>query len=139
MYAVIKTGGKQYQVKVGDVVFVEKIDAEAGAEIKFNDVLAIGDDGKFTAGAPTVEGASVSAKVLSQTKGKKIIVFKYKAKKNLWRIPEATLLTIALIGGSLGSLLGMYTIRHKTKHLKFTVGIPVILIGQLLLYLLMRQ
>ena len=68
MYAVIKTGGKQYQVKVGDVVFVEKIEAEAGAEIKFNDVLAIGDDGKFTAGAPTVEGAKVTANVLKNGK-----------------------------------------------------------------------
>lgn len=60
---------------------------------------------------------------------------KYKAKKNLWRIPEATLLTIALIGGSIGSLAGMYTVRHKTKHLKFTLGIPLILIGQILLFL----
>ena len=60
---------------------------------------------------------------------------KYKAKKNLWRIPEATLLTIALIGGSIGSLAGMYTVRHKTKHLKFTLGIPLILIGQILLIL----
>ena len=81
MYAVIKTGGKQYQVKVGDVVFVEKIEGEAGAEIKFDQVLAIGEDGKFTAGAPIVEGATVSAKVISQTKGKKIIVFKMKPKK----------------------------------------------------------
>ena len=81
MFAIFVTGGKQYKVSEGDVVFVEKIDAEAGAEIKFNEVLAIGDDGKFTAGAPIVEGASVSAKVLSQTKGKKIIVFKMKPKK----------------------------------------------------------
>ena len=57
------------------------------------------------------------------------------AKKKLWRIPEATLLTIALMGGSLGSLVGMYTVRHKTKHPKFAVGIPVILFGQLLLFL----
>ncbi len=81
MYAVIKTGGKQYQVKVGDVVFVEKIEGEAGAEIKFDQVLAVGEEGKFTAGTPIVEGATVSAKVLSQTKGKKIIVFKMKPKK----------------------------------------------------------
>lgn len=64
---------------------------------------------------------------------------KRKAKKKLWRIPEATLLTIAALGGSIGSLIGMYTFRHKTKHLKFTLGIPAILIGQLLLaWLLMR-
>ena len=52
---------------------------------------------------------------------------KYKAKKNLWRIPERTLMGFAAIGGSLGALAGMYLVRHKTKHLKFTVGIPVIL------------
>lgn len=58
-------------------------------------------------------------------------VDKYKAKKNLWRIPESTLMTVAIIGGSIGSLIGMYTVRHKTKHLKFTVGIPVILVLQI--------
>lgn len=58
-------------------------------------------------------------------------VDKYKARKNLWRIPESTLMTIALIGGSIGSLMGMYTVRHKTKHLKFTLGIPVILVLQI--------
>ncbi|MBQ6938077.1 MAG: 50S ribosomal protein L21, partial [Clostridia bacterium] len=58
-----------------------KLEGENGAEIKFNEVLAIGDEGKFTAGTPTVEGATVSAKILSQTKGKKIIVFKMKPKK----------------------------------------------------------
>lgn len=64
---------------------------------------------------------------------------KRKAKKKLWRIPEATLLTIAALGGSIGSLAGMYTFRHKTKHLKFRLGIPAILIGQLVLaWLLMR-
>ncbi len=58
---------------------------------------------------------------------------KWKARKNLWRIPEATLMTVAALGGSIGSLLGMYTVRHKTKHRKFTVGIPLILGLQLLL------
>lgn len=66
---------------------------------------------------------------------------KEKARRKRWRIPEATLIGVAAIGGSIGSLLGMYTFRHKTKHPKFTVGIPFILIGQLalggwLLYLL---
>ena len=56
-----------------------------------------------------------------------MLVDKYKAKKNLWRIPERTLMGFAAIGGSLGALSGMYLVRHKTKHLKFTVGIPVIL------------
>ena len=60
-----------------------------------------------------------------------MLVDKHKARKNLWRIPERTLLTIALLGGSIGSLLGMYTVRHKTKHLKFTLGIPLILAAQI--------
>lgn len=58
---------------------------------------------------------------------------KYKAKNNLWRIPETTLIGVALIGGSVGSLIGMYAVRHKTKHPKFTVGIPVILVAQIVL------
>ncbi len=58
---------------------------------------------------------------------------KYKARKNLWRIPEATLMTVAALGGSLGSLIGMYTVRHKTRHPKFTLGIPLILVLQLTL------
>lgn len=56
---------------------------------------------------------------------------KWKARKNRWRIPEATLMTVAALGGSIGSLLGMYTVRHKTKHLKFTLGIPLILAVQI--------
>lgn len=62
-----------------------------------------------------------------------MLVDKLKAKKNLWRIPESSLLTIALIGGSVGSLIGMYTARHKTKHKKFTIGIPAILAVQVVL------
>lgn len=61
-----------------------------------------------------------------------MLVDKRKAKKNLWRIPERTIMTIAVSGGSLGVLLGMYTFRHKTKHLKFTIGIPVILAVQII-------
>lgn len=57
---------------------------------------------------------------------------KLKAKKNLWRIPEATLFTVAAIGGSLGCILGMYTVRHKTRHLKFTIGMPLILAAQVI-------
>lgn len=56
-----------------------------------------------------------------------MLVDKFKAKRNLWRIPEATLMGVAAIGGSVGALMGMYTFRHKTRHIKFTVGIPVIL------------
>lgn len=62
-----------------------------------------------------------------------MLVDKYKAKKNLWRIPEATLMGAAALGGSIGALAGMYLVRHKTKHPKFTVGIPVILFAQILL------
>ena len=81
MYAIIKTGGKQYQVNAGDVVFVEKLDAEAGSEVTFDEVLAVGGDGDFRTGKPLVNGASVSAKVISQGKDKKIYVFKMKSKK----------------------------------------------------------
>ena len=58
---------------------------------------------------------------------------KYKAKKNLWRIPEATLFSVALLGGSIGVLCGMYTVRHKTRHPSFTLGIPVIIAIQIVL------
>lgn len=81
MYAVIKTGGKQYQVKVGDVVFIEKIDAEDGATVTFDEVLMVGGEEGVKVGTPVVSGAKVEAKVLGQTKGKKVIVFKYKSKK----------------------------------------------------------
>lgn len=62
-----------------------------------------------------------------------MLVDKHKAKKNHWRIPEKTLIGVAALGGSIGSLIGMYTVRHKTKHLKFTVGIPLILALQIIL------
>lgn len=62
---------------------------------------------------------------------------KHQARKKLWRVPEKTLFTVALIGGSLGCIAGMYTVRHKTKHLSFTVGMPVILAVQLVLLLLL--
>lgn len=82
MYAIIETGGKQYKVESGDVVFVEKLDAEENTDIVFDKVVAVcGDDG-IKAGAPFVDGASVAAKVLKNGKQKKITVFTYKAKKN---------------------------------------------------------
>ena len=68
-----------------------------------------------------------------------MLVDKQKARKKLWRIPESTLLLSAAIGGSIGSLAGMYTFRHKTKHLKFTLGVPAILIAQIVIvFLLIR-
>lgn len=60
-----------------------------------------------------------------------MLIDKWKAKHHRWRIPEATLIGVAALGGSVGSLVGMYTVRHKTKHIKFTVGIPVILVVQI--------
>lgn len=81
MKAVIVTGGKQYTVAEGDVVFVEKLGAEAEATVKFDQVLAVLDGENTKIGAPTVEGASVEAKVVKNGKGKKIRIFKYTPKK----------------------------------------------------------
>ncbi len=82
MYAVIETGGKQYRVQEGDVLFVEKIDAEEGQVIDFDKVLVLSKEGVLTVGKPFIEGAKVEGSVLEQGKSKKIVVFKYKAKKN---------------------------------------------------------
>lgn len=81
MYAIIVTGGKQYKVTNGDVVFVEKLDVEADAEITFDKVLAVGSEDGIKAGADCAN-ATVTAKVLKNGKGKKITVFTYKPKKN---------------------------------------------------------
>lgn len=82
MYAVVETGGKQYRVEEGDVVFVEKLDAGEGDAITLDKVLLVSNEGSVSAGKPYVDGAKVEAKVLAQGKAKKIVVFKYKAKKN---------------------------------------------------------
>ena len=81
MYAVIVTGGKQYKVQQGDVLFVEKLEAEEGAEVKFDTVLAVGEEGAVKFGAPSVEGASVAAKVVKNGKGKKLNIITYRPKK----------------------------------------------------------
>ena len=81
MTAVIETGGKQFKVKAGDVIIVEKLGAQEGTTYTFDKVLGIFGDEKTVFGKPTVEGATVTATVLGDTKGKKLIVFKYKAKK----------------------------------------------------------
>ena len=81
MYAIVKTGGKQYKVSEGDVLFIEKLEAEAGQSVVFDQVLAVLDGDKATFGAPTVEGASVDATVVKNGKGKKIRIFKYTPKK----------------------------------------------------------
>lgn len=85
MYAIIETGGKQYRVQEGDVVFVEKLTAEVGEAVVFDKVLAVSTDEELTVGTPAVAGASVNAKVLGHGKDKKIIVFKYKPKKGYRR------------------------------------------------------
>ena len=81
MFAVIVTGGKQYKVSEGDVVFVEKLNAEAEEKVVFDNVLTVADGENVTFGTPSVAGAKVEAKVLKNGKGKKIRIFKYKAKK----------------------------------------------------------
>ena len=83
MNAIIVTGGKQYKVSEGDVIYIEKLDNEAGDTVKFEQVLAIIDGEKATFGALVVEGASVEAKIVKNGKGKKIRVFKYRSKKDL--------------------------------------------------------
>ena len=82
MYAVIESCGKQYKVAEGDVVFFEKLDAEEGKKVAFDKVVMVSDDGKVQVGNPYVKGVKVEGKVVSHGKGKKIIVFKMKAKKN---------------------------------------------------------
>ncbi|MGI6453235.1 MAG: 50S ribosomal protein L21 [Syntrophomonadaceae bacterium] len=83
MYAIVKTGGKQYKVSEGDFLKVEKLDAEVGEEVVLDQVLMVSDGaGALKIGAPLVENARVVAKVLEQDKHKKIIVYKYKRRKN---------------------------------------------------------
>ncbi|GAA0084243.1 MULTISPECIES: 50S ribosomal protein L21 [Clostridium] len=82
MYAVLSTGGKQYRVQEGDVIFVEKLDAEVDSTVELTEVLAVSNGEALKVGTPVVEGAKVVAKVVAQGKAKKITVFKYKAKKD---------------------------------------------------------
>ena len=85
MYAVIKTGGKQYKVAKDDVILVEKLEVEAGKEISLDHVLMIGDGANVTIGQPTVKGAKVQATVVDQTKGDKVIIFKKNRRHNYRR------------------------------------------------------
>lgn len=85
MFAVIKTGGKQYKVAKDDVITVERLTAEAGDAVELADVLMVGGDSGVTVGAPTVPGASVKAEVVDQARGDKIIVFKKKRRQNYRR------------------------------------------------------
>lgn len=82
MYAIFVTGGKQYKVEKGDQIYIEKLDAAEGAEVVFDQVLYIGDGKKNKIGTPTVKGATVTASVLKNGKGKKVTILKYKPKKD---------------------------------------------------------
>ena len=82
MYAVVKTGGKQYRVTKDDTILVEKLDADEGQTVTLSDVMLLGDDDKVTVGTPVVANASVEAQVVSQTRGPKIIIFRRKRRKN---------------------------------------------------------
>lgn len=85
MFAIIKTGGKQYKVTAGDIIAVEKLAAEAGSDIDLDQVLMIGDGATMTMGNPLVAGAVVAATVVEQTKGDKVIIFKKKRRQNYRR------------------------------------------------------
>ena len=85
MYAVLATGGKQYRVQEGDVIYVEKLIADVDSTVELNEVLAVGTEDGIKVGTPVVEGAKVVAKVVAQGKAKKVIVFKYKSKKDYRR------------------------------------------------------
>lgn len=85
MYAIIKTGGKQYRVQEGETIFVEKLEAEVDSAVVFDEVLVVGGEGDLKVGTPVVSGAKVTGKVVAQGKEKKILVFKYKAKSNYRR------------------------------------------------------
>ncbi|MBO4212893.1 MAG: 50S ribosomal protein L21 [Clostridia bacterium] len=82
MFAIIETGGKQYKVNEGDIIFIEKLDAEENATVTFDRVMAVSDDKGTKVGTPIVDGAKVTAKVLKNGKAKKLYILKYKAKKN---------------------------------------------------------
>ncbi len=85
MYAIIESCGRQYKVTEGDVVFFEKLEVEEGKKVTFENVVLVSDDKKVQVGAPYVKGITVEGKVISHGKGKKILVYKYKAKKNYRR------------------------------------------------------
>lgn len=82
MYAIIETGGKQYKVEAGDVIFIEKLGADEDSEYTFDKVIAVGTDDGINIGSPYVNGATVAAKVVKNGKSKKVMVMTYKSKKN---------------------------------------------------------
>ena len=130
MYAVIETGGKQYKVSEGDVIFIEKLDAEAGAAVTFDKVLAVGEGADIKVGAPSVAGASVEASVVKNGKSKKIVVFKMKPKKG-YRKKQGhrqpyTKVEIKKINGYLTftiSLSGQYTGHIRTVSAELNTAV----------------
>jgi len=104
MYAVVRTGGKQYKVAPGDVILVEKLDGEAGAEIKLDDILMVNDGTTTVIGSPTVEGAAVTASIIEQGRGDKVLVFKKKRRQNYRRTKghrqDLTVLRILDVAGA---------------------------------------
>jgi large subunit ribosomal protein L21 len=105
MFAVIRTGGKQYRVAENDVIKVERLDGDSGASVTLDEVLMVGEGDKVTVGAPTVAGASVSAEVVEQGRGPKIIVFKKKRRQNYRRKKghRQDLTTLKITGISAGA------------------------------------
>ncbi len=103
MYAIIRTGGHQYRVSPGDTIEVEKLEAEPGSQVELGEVLMVSGDDGVTVGTPVVSGARVLATVISQDKGEKLVIFKFKAKKRYRRRTghrqELTRLTITGITG----------------------------------------
>ena len=104
MYAVVKTGGKQYRVAKDDTILVEKLDADEGQTVTLTDVMLLGDGDKITLGTPVVDDASVEAQVVRQTRGPKIVIFRRKRRKNHRRTQghrqDLTLLKITNINTS---------------------------------------
>ncbi len=85
MFAVIRTGGKQYKVAEGDVIYVETLEGQKGDELTLNEVLAVGQGGQLTMGSPLVQGASVTATILGQDRAEKVIIFKKRRRHNYRR------------------------------------------------------
>ena len=108
MYALVRTGGKQYRVAKNDTILVERIKADQGEQIILDDIVMLGDGDKVTIGAPRVAGAAVSATVVSQTRGPKIVIFKFKRRKKYRRTrghrQDLTLLRIEAVAADGKSL-----------------------------------
>jgi len=115
MYAVIKTGGKQYKVSKDDIISVEKLSEDSGKKVKLNEVLVISDKGKPIIGDPLIKGASVEAEILEQTKSKKITVFKKKRRQNYRRKQGHKQLVTNLKILSINSTATKSTKSEKTK------------------------